>query len=621
MDARNENPRPRRDPEAVVSPEALQWARKVISDADEELIFDLGAAERHLILLDETAEPFLFCMFDDVKLPDGKKRENKWLTKSFYSTLEECAQKLAKLNQQGAGIFVLVNESNGSNRKRENITRLRALWKEDDRGSTPPLPLEPNFVIETSSGKRHEYLLIEGAPMEGREWEAVQMRIVDDYGSDWNARDRCRVLRLAGFYHMKDPANPHLVRILYESGAQPYAWEDVVTALPPADTRDPEAPKEPGDGRKLPEARAALHWLDPDCEYGPWLEVGMALHHASNGGRRGLEVWDKWSCGHLNPAHRGEKYSGDKGLVYKWQSFCSNGNPTGQFTLKSVFKRAHEAGWKNKVTAEDCGLPEGYTLVDIEKLSIDKSIKVAIRTGDLSGYDDARLTVVMVLIEAKVSEKNSISILLDQRNAIAVEGIEVAQALIARAREELDRPVKEAVAFFQDAKRKVRENAGFALTDEALDHLVLLADRNSAAFERIRGELRSGGASLKALADAMKKQRAANAQNTMASGEHKPKTPAAWPYEAAKMGIEYYKTTENGTFAVPLCNFHAQIRMQTIHDDGTEERAAFEIDGTLCPSGTAAGLHDALSRACWTFPQHLKLLGFEVRADRPGGRR
>jgi hypothetical protein len=160
----------------------------------------------------------------------------------------------------------------------------------------------------------------------------------------------------------------------------------------------------------------------------------------------------------------------------------------------------------------------------------------------------------------------------------------VAQALIARAREELDRPVKEAIAFFQDAKRKAKENAGFAMTDEALDHLVLLADRNTAEFERIRGELRSGGASLKALADAMKKRRAANAQNTTASGEHKPKTPAAWPYEAAKMGIEYYKTTENGTFAVPLCNFHAQIRMQTIHDDGTEEQAAFEIDGTLCPS-------------------------------------
>jgi hypothetical protein len=152
----------------------------------EQLIPDLGAAERHLTLLDETAERFLFCTFDDVKLPNGKKRENKKLTKSFYSTLEECAQKLAKLNQQGAGIFVLVNESNGTNRKRENITRLRALWKEDDRSSTPPLPLEPNFVIQTSSGKRHEYLLIEGAPMEGREWEAVQMRIVDDYGSDWN---------------------------------------------------------------------------------------------------------------------------------------------------------------------------------------------------------------------------------------------------------------------------------------------------------------------------------------------------------------------------------------------------------------------------------------------------
>jgi hypothetical protein len=43
----------------------------------EQLIPDLGEAERHLTGLDETAERFLFCTFDDVKLPDGKKRESK----------------------------------------------------------------------------------------------------------------------------------------------------------------------------------------------------------------------------------------------------------------------------------------------------------------------------------------------------------------------------------------------------------------------------------------------------------------------------------------------------------------------------------------------------------------
>jgi hypothetical protein len=161
----------------------------------------------------------------------------------------------------------------------------------------------------------------------------------------------------------------------------------------------------------------------------------------------------------------------------------------------------------------------------------------------------------MALLEAKFNENNLVSILLDQRNAIADEEIEAVQALITRAREELERPVKEPVALFRGAKRKARENAGFALTDEALDHLLLLADRNPAEFERIKGELRSGGASLKALADALKKRRAANAQNTMASGEHKPETPPGWPYKAAKIGIEYYKGTENGTFAVPLCNF------------------------------------------------------------------
>ncbi len=51
----------------------------------EELTPDRGEAERHLILVDETAERFLFCTFDDVKLVDGKKRGNTRLTEATRS--------------------------------------------------------------------------------------------------------------------------------------------------------------------------------------------------------------------------------------------------------------------------------------------------------------------------------------------------------------------------------------------------------------------------------------------------------------------------------------------------------------------------------------------------------
>ena len=193
---------------------------------------------------------------------------------------------------------------------------------------------------------------------------------------------------------------------------------------------------------------------------------------------------------------------------------------------------------------------------------------------------------VIALIEAKVSDDNLLSILLDQRNAIAIDDIDEVHALIGRAREELAKPVEEALAFFHDAKRKATENAEFALTDEALDHLLVLSDRNLSEFERIRAELRSGGVSLRALAKAIMQRRSSNVRNRAVTDDPEPKIPPGWPYEFGKTGILWHKSVDNGTVAVPLCNFHAFIRTQVVHDDGTEERATFEIDGTLIARAT-----------------------------------
>ena len=126
---------------------------------------DLEPAERHLTRLDEDAEKFLFVTFDD-----NKARQDKRLTRVLHGTLDEHAAELTRLNRAGAGVFVTVNQTVSDSRKKEDIVGLRALWKEDDRGDTPLLPLEPQLVVQTSPGKRHEHLLIEGAPLEGREW-------------------------------------------------------------------------------------------------------------------------------------------------------------------------------------------------------------------------------------------------------------------------------------------------------------------------------------------------------------------------------------------------------------------------------------------------------------------
>lgn len=188
---------------------------------------DLDQARRHLMLLDEDAERFLFQTFDD-----DSRRRDKTLTRVLYGTLDELTAELTRLNQKGAGIFVLVNRSNGDRRRKADITHARAVFREADKPGLALLPLAPHFTIQTSPEKYHEYMVLE--PTEDlNTWDKIMSRMVEDYGSDPNAKDRARVLRLAGFFHRKDPSRPHLVRIIHEDGGLPYTLEHVSLHIPP----------------------------------------------------------------------------------------------------------------------------------------------------------------------------------------------------------------------------------------------------------------------------------------------------------------------------------------------------------------------------------------------------
>jgi hypothetical protein len=308
-------------------------------------------AERHLQLLDPEADSFVFQTFSDSKQhpkPDP-------LTKILTGTLDQHWQSLCRLSGQGAGVFVTVNESNGG-RKKSDVTRIRAVWQEDDRGNSAPLPVEPHIVIESSPGKYHRYILTDQVDVE--RFEPVQERLVLDHGSDPNAKDRSRVLRLAGFPHQKDPKRPHLVRILHESGEPPYSWADVEKAFPPVEHTGKGKGKGKGNWRqsvvtgngritKIADVSAALNHLDPDCDYQDWLKIGAALHHACGGGAEGLKVWDDWSRG----LYAGESFSGSKFVEgecqYRYSTFAlmQKDSPA---TLKTIFRMARDAGWNGK---------------------------------------------------------------------------------------------------------------------------------------------------------------------------------------------------------------------------------------------------------------------------------
>jgi len=161
----------------------------------QKLHFDKEEAKRFLSSLDHQASEYTFQTFDD-----NADRRRSHLNQVLNGSIDTVWPKLVYLNQQGSGVFVTVNETDLKGRKKENIIRVRAVWFEDDSGDHLSPPSEPSFSVESSPGKYHHYFLLsEATPEEFHELESGMVAL----GSDPNAKDISRVLRLPGFYHQK----------------------------------------------------------------------------------------------------------------------------------------------------------------------------------------------------------------------------------------------------------------------------------------------------------------------------------------------------------------------------------------------------------------------------------
>ena len=110
------------------------------------------------------------------------------------------------------------------------------------------------------------------------------------------------------------------------------------TSGPTFDPDDFMAGHEPRLGLSIGEMQELLSRLDPSMGRQPWLRVGMALHHETDGGDDGFELWDEWSS-------EGETYPSTEALRYQWESF-KPGPGKRQVTMASVIKMAKEAGYR-----------------------------------------------------------------------------------------------------------------------------------------------------------------------------------------------------------------------------------------------------------------------------------
>lgn len=290
-------------------------------------------AESFLTLLAEGIEEFTFQTFDD-----NKSRKDPSLTRVLHGALDQHFDALCRLNAQGAGVFVTVNGTDLKGRSNANIIDVRAIFQEADRPGVPIPTLRPQIVVETSPGKFHRYWLTYGGQVALAEFKAVMTTMVEKYGSDPNARDLARVLRLPGFYHQKDATKPFLVSIVETSSTLPYKWEQITESIPPTQV-EANTQAKPEFGYLVKDylrVVSAIAVLDPDCDYQVWISAGMALHSGFEGSAEGLAVWDDWSA-------NGASYR-DGETAYKWSSF---GKCTGkQINLGTLFHLAFEKGWE-----------------------------------------------------------------------------------------------------------------------------------------------------------------------------------------------------------------------------------------------------------------------------------
>ena len=279
--------------------------------------------------------------------PKGDKAK----AKPFELNQEGKASAEALLAMPRYRRFSLGIRINPGGTKAADITGGLALFMEADGGlpldeqETIPERLglpEPTFTVWTGGKSLHFYWCAQkGQGLSPTEWREAQERLIaagekeiPEAGIDKNIKDACRVMRAPGSLH---PITGERCRIHSTTGER-FNLRHLVEMLPelPAEQRPKasSAPAAPSDD--IQKAKEALQVLPAQdfTEYGPWLQVGMALHSVSEAL---LPDWLHW-CESM-----GEVFDAEECLA-KWESFSSERNSS--IGLGSLLHWAKPYGFK-----------------------------------------------------------------------------------------------------------------------------------------------------------------------------------------------------------------------------------------------------------------------------------
>ena len=127
----------------------------------------------------------------------------------------DTVNRLAAKQQQGAGVFFGVNGSSTGGRYAKEIDQFRAMIVDSDGAPKPAQwPYPPHVIIERDPTHWHAYWFIDGnTDAEG--WAFAQYQLALWFGGDTKMINPDRVMRVPGFIHQKNLAEPHTYDIVY----------------------------------------------------------------------------------------------------------------------------------------------------------------------------------------------------------------------------------------------------------------------------------------------------------------------------------------------------------------------------------------------------------------------
>lgn len=269
---------------------------------------NLDEAARFLRRLDPAATMFEFRTFDD-----NKARKDPSLTRAFYGTLAQRAPELERLNKKGAGVFVVINETDGKGRETENITRARSLFTDLDGAPLETVraaAIKPHMIVESSPGKWHPYWRVADMPLE--DFTPTQEALIERFGGDPKVKALAHVMRLPGFFHRK--GEPFLVRIIETHDAPPYPAKYFAKKPPRERVRRADDDVEVNPDKAIAALNAATN---DDVEEDTWFKTMAAAFIAAGDDKREQErvykAFVRWS-------ERSGKHN-EKRTRQRWRAF------------------------------------------------------------------------------------------------------------------------------------------------------------------------------------------------------------------------------------------------------------------------------------------------------------